>query len=105
MSDISYAVVECAGRQMRVSEGDVILLDEGIVGKKVDLDSVVALRSPSGLKVGDPYIKGAKVTAVVGEEVKGPKISVVKYKKRKDSKRKIGHRQRYFSATVESIKA
>ncbi len=104
MSSVSYAVVECAGRQLRVSEGDSVLVDKGSVGDKVDLGPVLALRSPSGLKVGDPHVKGAKVTGVVEEEVNGPKITVVKYKRRKDSRLRKGHRQRYVSVRIESIK-
>lgn len=103
MSSIGYAVVECAGRQLMVSEGDSVLIDKGSVGDKVDLGPVLALRLPSGLKVGDPHVKGAKVTGVVEKEVNGPKITVVKYKRRKDSRLRKGHRQKYVSVRIESI--
>ncbi len=105
MSKVGYAVIDCGGRQLRVSEGDTVLVDNGIVGEKIELGPVLALRSPSGLTVGGPHIKGAKVTGVVEGEVKGPKVTVVKYKRRKKSRLRKGHRQKYVSVKVESVRA
>ena len=92
MSGVGYAVIDCGGRQLKVSEGDTVLVDKGVVGKKIELGPVLALRSASGLKVGNPHVKGAKVTGTVEKEVDGPKITVVKYKRRKDSRVRKGHR-------------
>jgi len=105
MSEMGYAVLDCDGRQMKVREGDTILLDGGTVGEKVELDRVVALRSPKGLQTGSPYIEGAKVVCIVEQPVSAPKVTTVKFKKRKGYRRKIGHRQKYVSARVESISA
>ncbi len=105
MSEIGYAVLDCDGRQMKVREGDTILLDRGAEGEKVELDRVVALRSPQGLQTGTPYVEGAKVVCIIGQPVRAPKVTTVKYKKRKGYRRKIGHRQNYVEARVESISA
>ena len=105
MSGMGYAVLDCDGRQMKVREGDTILLDRGAEGEKVELDKVVALRSPKGLQTGSPYVEGAKVICIVGQPVRAPKITTVKYKRRKGYRRKIGHRQNYVTARVESISA
>lgn len=105
MSKVGYAVIDCGGRQLRVSEGDTVLVDKGVAGEKIELGPVLAIRSPSGLKVGSPHVKGAKVTGVVEGEVKGPKITIVKYKRRKKSRLRKGHRQKYVSVKVESVRA
>ena len=105
MSDVGYAVIDCGGRQLKVSEGDTVLVDKGVVGKKIELGPVLALRSASGLKVGNPHVKGAKVTGLVEKEVKGPKISVVKYKRRKKYRLRKGHRQKCVSVKIESVSA
>lgn len=105
MSGVGYAVIDCGGRQIRVSEGDTILVDKGVSGEKIELGPVLALRSPSGLKVGNPHVKGAKVTGVVEGEAKGPKVTIVKYKRRKNSRLRKGHRQKYVSVKVESVRA
>ncbi len=105
MSNVGYAVIDCGGRQLKVSEGDTVLVDSGVVGEKIELGPVLALRSPSGLKVGNPHVKGAKVTGVVEGEVKGPKVVIVKYKRRKNSRLRKGHRQKYVSVRVESVSA
>ena len=105
MSKIGYAVIDCGGRQVKVSEGDTVLVDKGVAGEKVELGPVLALRSPSGLKVGKPHVKGAKVTGVVEGEVKGPKVTVVKYRRRKNSRLRKGHRQKYVSVVVKSVRA
>lgn len=103
MSDAMYAVLECNGGQMKVCEGDTILMDKGEVGKEIELGPVLALKSSSGLTVGTPYIEGAKVTGVVQEEVKGRKIIVAKFKRRKKYRLRRGHRQKYVSVLVTAI--
>ena len=105
MSEATYAVLECSGGQMKVCEGDTILLDKGEVGKEIELGPVLALRSTSGLNVGKPYVEGAKVTGIVEEAVKGRKIIVAKFKRRKGYKLRKGHRQKYVSVRVTAIVA
>ncbi len=104
MSKMGYAVVECGGGQLKVSEGDTVLIDEGTTGEKMEIKRVLALRTAKGLQVGNPYVEGASVTGTVGDLVKGPKETIVKYKRRKDYRLKKGHRQHYMELKVESIK-
>lgn len=101
-----YAVIVTGGKQYRVSEGDTIFVEKLDVeaGSEVVFDSVVAICDKS-LKVGKPYIKGATVTGKAVKNGKAKKITVMTYKPKKDSKRKIGHRQPYTKVQIETIKA
>lgn len=104
----TYAIIEDSGSQLMVREGDIIeidLRDLADNATSVTFDRVLMLGGDKAT-LGAPYIAGAKVTAdIVTREFKGEKIDIVKYKKRKNSKRKTGHRQRYMRVKVASIKA
>ena len=82
-----YAIIADGGRQYKVEEG-----------QELDID----LRD-DGVQVGQPVVEGATVTAEVLAEVKGEKIYVQKFRRRKDSKRRTGHRQRYTRIRVSKI--
>jgi large subunit ribosomal protein L21 len=100
-----YAIVESGGKQYRVSEGDEIVVEKlsASVGDKVELDKVLLLNDDKEVKVGTPYVDGAKVLAEVTDEGRGKKIVVFKYKAKKDSKSKQGHRQPYTTLKIESL--
>ena len=101
-----YAIIAAGGRQYRVSQGEVIYIDK--VNQEADskISCDVLMTGDEGeVKVGDPILKGAKVEGKVLAQVKGEKITVYKYKSKKDSKRKIGHRQPYTKVEIISIKA
>ncbi len=102
-----YAVVETGGKQLLVKEGQEIFVEklEAEVGETVVLDKVV-LVSGESVKVGTPYVEGAKVSCTVSKQGKDKKIIVFKYKAKKGStRRKQGHRQPYTKLTVNSIEA
>jgi len=103
-----YAIVEDSGSQIMLREGDVIevdLRDLADDASTITFDKVLMVGGDK-VTLGAPYLAGASVVAdIVDREVKGPKIDIVKYKKRKNSKRKTGHRQRYMRVKVSSIKA
>lgn len=102
-----YAVAEIAGKQYILEEGKTIEVDRLNLadGSEVKIDKVCMIRDESGeVKVGAPYVSGAVVTAKVEKEVLGKKIVVFTYRKRKDSRRKKGHRQKYSRIKIESIK-
>lgn len=102
-----YAVIETGGKQLRVEEGQTIFVEklEVEAGETVSLDKVV-LFSNGSIKVGSPYIDGAKVTCKVEKQGKGKKITIFKYKAKKGSShRKQGHRQPYTKLVVEKIEA
>lgn len=102
-----YAIIETGGKQYCVNEGDVLYIeklnaDEDSV---VTFDKVLTVGKEDGAVIGSPYVDGAKVTAKVVKNGKGKKITVFTYKPKKDSKRKMGHRQPYTKVQIESINA
>ena len=104
-----YAVIEDSGSQFRVSEGDVVDVDLREVsgeGAKIVFDRVLLVRNEKETKVGTPLVKGAKVSGeVISPEVKGPKVHSYYLRRRKSSKKKTGHRQKYLRVKITSIKA
>ena len=101
-----FAVIETGGKQYKVSEGDVIYVEKIDVadGEAVTFDKVLAV-SADDFKAGAPYVEGATVTATVIKTGKGKKIYVMKYKPKKNEKKKIGHRQFYTKVQIEKINA
>lgn len=100
-----YAVIETGGKQYQVQEGDVVFVEKMDVlpDETVTLDKVLAVGKEDGISVGSPYVKGASVSAKVLKNGKGKKITVFTYRPKKDSKRKMGHRQPYTQIKIESI--
>lgn len=108
-----YAVIEQGGKQYKVSQGDVInieLTEAAPDAKTIELTNVLFVSDGQTVKVGAPYLEGAKVVAsfkVSGEEsiVKGPKVYPTHFRRRKNSSTRIGHRQKYMQVTIDSIDA
>ncbi len=100
-----YAVIETGGKQYRVQEGDVVTVEKLNVeaGQKIEFDKVLVLAGEGDLKVGTPYVEGAKVTGEVVENGKGKKVIIFKYKAKKDYRKKQGHRQPYTMVKIESL--
>ncbi|MEF9921689.1 MAG: 50S ribosomal protein L21 [Anaerovoracaceae bacterium] len=100
-----YAVIETGGKQYRVQEGDVFTIEKLNVeaGEKVEFDKVLVLSNEGDLKVGAPYLEGAKVFAEVVENGKGDKVIIYKYKAKKDYRKKQGHRQPYTMVKIVSL--
>ena len=99
-----FAIFVTGGKQYKVSEGDVIFVEKlGVEeGEKVTFDQVLCL-SGETLTVGAPYVEGATVVATVVKNGKSKKIDVIKYKAKKNEKKKIGHRQDYTKIQIEKI--
>ena len=102
-----YAIIVTGGKQYKVSEGDIIFIEklEAEEGTTVTFDQVIAVSGNDGLKVGAPTVAGATVTATVVKNGKGKKIYVLKYKAKKNEKKKIGHRQPYTKVEIVKIEA
>jgi large subunit ribosomal protein L21 len=100
-----YAVIETGGKQYRVSEGDVLSVERisATAGDKVVIDKVLLYSDGENVKVGNPYIEGAKVEAELVENGKGEKVIIFKFKSKKDYRKKQGHRQPYSMLKIESI--
>jgi large subunit ribosomal protein L21 len=102
-----FAIIETGGKQYKVIEQDIIFVEKLNVneGDEIVFDQVVALSSDDGFKVGTPVVAGAKVTAQVLKQGKNKKIYVLKYKAKKNEKKKIGHRQPYTKVQITKIEA
>jgi len=102
-----YAIIDDHGQQYTVREGDVIRIDLKDLTEKeqVTFDRVLMLRGDDATQVGTPTVAGASVTATVLGEIKDKKIVVRKFKRRKNYRRKQGHRQRYTEVRIDSISA
>ncbi len=100
-----YAVIETGGKQYKVSEGEIIYVEllGANEGDKYTFDHVLAVSGNDGIKVGAPYVEGATVTADVLGDVKGKKIHVLRYKAKKNEKKKLGHRQPYTKVQIAAI--
>ncbi len=101
----AYAVLETGGKQTLVRVGDKIEIEKLSVepGQESVLDTVCAVSDGTTLKVGAPYVEGAKVTLAIDGVKRGPKVINFKAKRRKGSRRKVGHRQDLTVATVKAI--
>ena len=99
-----YAIIETGGKQVRVEVGSKIYVEklDAEVGSTITLDKVLLI-GDKAVKVGTPYLDGAKVTAKVEKQGKGKKIRVFKYKAKANEHKTIGHRQPYTCLVVESI--
>ncbi|MFC7060768.1 50S ribosomal protein L21 [Halobacillus seohaensis] len=101
-----YAIIETGGKQVKVQEGQEIYVEKVNVedGETVTFDKVLFVGGDD-TKVGAPFVEGATVTAKVEKQGRQKKLTVFKYKPKKNYKRKQGHRQPYTKLVVESIKA
>jgi large subunit ribosomal protein L21 len=101
-----YALVEFKGKQYKAEKGALIKVDkiDAEPGTAINIDTVLLISGDS-VKVGSPYVEGAKVSATVESHGKDKKIIVFKYKPKKDYRRKQGHRQQFSIIKIESISA
>ena len=101
-----YAIIETGGKQLKVEEGQAIYIEKlaADVDETVTFDKVLFV-SGDDVKVGTPFVEGATVSAKVEKHGRGKKISVVKFKPKKNYNRKQGHRQPYTKVVIEKINA
>lgn len=100
-----YAIIEDGGRQLKVEEGQELDIDyrEVSIGGEVKFDRVLALHDDAGLKVGQPLLEAASVTAEVVTVSQGPKLVIQKIRRRKNERRKTGHRQIHTRVRIKKI--
>ncbi len=100
-----YAILEAGGRQHRVAVGDKLKVElmAAESGSQVSFDKVLMVNNGTDLKVGKPYVDGATVKANIIEHGKGKKVVILKYRPKKDSRRKQGHRQPYTLLEITAI--
>ncbi|DAB34652.1 MAG: large subunit ribosomal protein [Sulfurospirillum sp.] len=101
-----YAIIKCGGKQLKVQEGDYVNVDrlDAQPKDKIEVTEVLAVNAGE-LKVGAPYVDGAKVELEVVTEGKDKKVIIYKKRRRKDSKLKRGFRRQFTKVKVLSIKA
>jgi large subunit ribosomal protein L21 len=100
-----YAVIKTGGKQHKVSQGDVISIEkiDGSKGETVVFDEVLMVSSGEDVKVGTPFLKGARVEGEIIDQTKADKINVFKMKRRKGFKKKTGHRQKLTRMKIKEI--
>ena len=101
-----YAIIEDGGRQYKVSSGDKLYVDLRAVPEgqdTIEFAQVLAVGEGADARIGQPLVAGAKVVAKVVGQVKGHKLRSVKFRRRKNYRRKLGHRQQYLAVTVSDI--
>ena len=101
------AVIEVGGKQYRVAPKDTLYVDllKEKDGSEIELKNVLLVDNKGAIKIGSPYVEGASVKAKVISEEKGPKINGFKYKRRKNYRKRWGHRQRYNKLEILAISA
>lgn len=102
-----YAIFETGGKQYKVQEGDTLFVEKlpASEGETVQFDKVLFVKDGDEVKVGTPVVDGASVQATVDEHGRGKKLTVFKYKPKKNYHRKQGHRQPYTKIKIEKIEA
>lgn len=100
-----YAVIETGGKQYRVAPGDTIEVETlpGEVGSEIELDRVLAVAKDGGEVLAGAQASRAKVKATITAHDRGDKIKVFKFKRKKQYKRTIGHRQNYTQVRISEI--
>ena len=100
-----YAIIETGGKQYKVEKGDVVFIEklDAQEDETVTFENIIAVGGDDDIKVGSPYIKGAKVEGKILKNGKSKKITVFTYKPKKSSQRKMGHRQPYTKIEITSI--
>jgi len=100
-----YAIVDIAGKQFKVEKDKSIFAPrlKGEEGSSIEFKDVLLLDADGKVKVGNPKVKGAAVSAKILEHVKGEKVIVFKKKRRKGYKNKNGHRQQFTKVLIEGI--
>ena len=102
-----YAVIKTGGKQYRVEEGDLLKVEkiEKGTGESIEFDQVLLVADGDKVSVGQPLLDGAKVTAEVVEQGRHQKIKIVKFRRRKHSRKQQGHRQWFTAVKITGIKA
>ena len=101
-----YAVIEAGGKQHKVELGQILEVDlmQEEAGTDYAFKNVMLYVDGDDVQIGQPYIENAKVVAEIVDEVKADKVTILRFRRRKHSMRKIGHRQKYTQIKIKEIK-
>lgn len=102
-----YAVIESGGKQHRVAEGEILQLEKLDVaaGEEVKFEKILMVGEGESVKIGTPYVEGGEVTAEVLKQGRNDKVTIIKFRRRKHSQKKQGHRQHFTEVKITGIKA
>lgn len=102
-----YAVILSGGKQHRVKEGEVLRLEklEAATGENVEFDKILMVGEGESVKIGTPFVDGSQVTGQVMKQGRGAKVSIIKFRRRKHSRKQQGHRQWFTEVKITGIKA
>ena len=102
-----YAIIATGGKQYKVAEGDVVRVEKlgAEEGASFTFDQVLAVSDDNGMKIGQPTVAGASVSATVLGDGKAKKVIVYKYKPKSGYHKKNGHRQQYTQVKIDKINA
>jgi large subunit ribosomal protein L21 len=101
-----YAIIEDGGKQYKVEPGTVLSVETRDLAegqKELEFDKVLFFRDEAGVVVGQPVIAGAKVVGKINGEATGPKLLSMQFRRRKNSRRRVGHRQKYLDVEIVKI--
>jgi large subunit ribosomal protein L21 len=100
-----YAVIQTGGKQYRVEEGQTLKFEKLEVdeGGEIEFDRVLLVRTGDEVKVGKPFIDGGLVTATVQLQGRHKKVNILKFKRRKQHMKRMGHRQYYTEVQITGI--
>ena len=102
-----YAVFRTGGKQYRASKGDTLKVEklDAAAGDKVEFAEVLLVGDGASVKIGNPLVAGTRVKATVLDQAKGKKIEVIKFKRRQNYRRNLGHRQHFTLLEITGIAA
>ena len=100
-----YAVIQTGGKQYRVQPGDTVTIERipGDAGDAVEFDKVLMFSTDEAVAVGRPLVEGARVSGTIVAHGRGDKLTVYKFKRRKDYRRRNGHRQELTTVAISGI--
>ncbi len=102
-----YAVIVTGGKQYRVEEGETLKVEkiESATGDSINLEQVLLVGNGDDVKIGQPVVEGAKVTAEIVAHGRHKKVKIIKFRRRKHSMKQMGHRQWFTELKITSISA
>ena len=100
-----FAIIETGGKQYKIQEGDTIKVEklEGDMNSEIKIDTVLMVKDGDNISVGTPYVKGANIVTTKTADDKNKKLTIYKYKRRKDWDKKKGHRQAISVLRIDKI--
>jgi large subunit ribosomal protein L21 len=100
-----YAVIKTGGKQYHIQEGDTLRVEKinADKGVNITLDQVLLVANEDNIQVGTPYVEGGKVSATIKAHGRGKKIKMIKLRRRKHSRKQMGHRQYFTELHIDSI--